>query len=115
MAIRAVTVTPIDGTGGCVLVQWAALSAGDTGEWAQLAHLPDKTVHGIGLSGAAFVLEGTNDPALTNITPLTDVDNLTAIDATMLTSKMAVVKQNMLSIRPRLTTGGPATIRMVCR
>ena len=116
MAVRGVTITPIDGAGGAVLVEWGPLSAGDTGEWVHLAHLSDKTVQASG-TVTTFALEGSDDPALSagSIATLTDVDNLTAITHAGLASKMCVVKQNPLSMRPNLTAGSAAFVRMVCR
>jgi hypothetical protein len=99
MAVQPVQLIP---TGEGVLAVWA-LGAGDTGEWVQLAHKTDKTVH---VSGTAttFALQGSNDRVA--ISTLTDVDNTTAIDQSgPLATKMLVIKQNPVYIRPSLTTG----------
>lgn len=113
MAILAPTIRAIGG--GAVLIEWPALAAGDSGDWISLTEYRDKTVQMTG-GPAAAVIQGTNDPAKASPVTLFDVDNTTTLTQAALAGGVAkVIKENPLYIRPVITTGPAATVRITGR
>ena len=99
------------------LIEWTALSAGDTAQWMMLGHYNDKCVqvYGTFSAGATITFEGSNEDVPANGAPLTDPTQ-TVISFTQVAIRQ--VLENPLFIRPVLAGGDGSTsltVRVVCR
>ena len=94
----------------CLLVTWAKLDSGETGEWVELSSWPLKTVQISGDTVTTVVLQGSNEPAGANPQTLYDVDNTTLINK----AGLFVLKGNPRFIRPVCGTGLQVQVTMLC-
>lgn len=89
---------------------WADLALGDTGDSLPFSQYTDKSVQVFGIFGGATVaLEGSNDGV--HWSPLTDPQGN---DLLITSSKIEMVTEATLQVRPNITGGDGTTALTVC-
>lgn len=92
---------------GLILCSWAALTGGENGNSADMAHWPDKTVQVSG-TFTSVTIQGSNDK--TNWIVLNDPQG---VDLVLTAPGMAQIAENPLYIRPVIVGGGAGALVLI--
>lgn len=107
--IKGITTYPSIGQ---VQVTWTGLQSGDWGSWEDTASYPDKTVHVYGTFGTTSVrVEGANETTTGAEAVLKDGNG--QLLSGLVSSTVAVMRDNPRYIRPFLVGGAGASITVV--
>jgi hypothetical protein len=99
--------TPHDASGIWV-ISWGPLKNGEQGAVFTCPHFADKSIQVIGTFGdaGAVVIEGSNDPDLSEFVTLNDAQG-NPLSVTL--AKLETILENVYAIRPRVSAGDGTT------